>query len=156
MLESRSNRIIIAIFLALCLFLFVLILGINQNSAGAALPPRPEPTSTPISQGTTEDGGYIELLYGGLPVGPNGVWTIVQWQDPETEKWHDVEGWQGTMELDGTQRWWVAPEDLGKGPFRWRVYDEKGGKLLETSETFDLPSDANQYVVIIVAVEDVE
>lgn len=150
MLESKSNRIIIAIFLASCLFLFALILGINQNSAGAALPPRPEPTATPLpGVHTSTDGGYIELLYGGLPVGPNGVWTVVEWQDPYTEKWTAVEGWQGTVELDGTQRWWVAPKDLGEGPFRWLVYDEKGGDLLETSETFDLPAHAKQYVIVI-------
>lgn len=157
MLESRSNRIIIALFLAALLFLFALILGINQNSAGAALPPRPQPTATPLpGVHTSSSGGYIELLYGGLPVGPNGVWTVIEWQDPFTEKWSVVEGWQGTVELDGTQRWWVAPEDLGEGPFRWHVYDEKGGDLLETSEPFDLPGQANQYVIVILPLPEEE
>jgi hypothetical protein len=155
MLESRSNRIIIATFIALCLFLFVLILGVNQKSASAGLPPRPEPSPTAPPK-SSNPGGNIELVYDGVPVGPNGVWTAVQWQDPYTEKWTTVEGWQGTIDLDGTQRWWVAPSEFGKGPFRWLVYDKQDGKLLETSEPFTMPAGNHQVVIVEITVEDAE
>jgi hypothetical protein len=73
---------------------------------------------------------------------------MVQWQDPQG-KWHDVEGWQGTLDevqvgQDGTvtgyKTWWLGEENMGKGPFRWQVYRGKGSKLLATSEPFDLPN----------------
>ncbi len=151
MLNSRSNRIIIAIFLAIILFLFALLLGFNQKATAGGLPPRPEPTNTPIPQiQSSPDGALIELQYDGIYVGPQGVWTVVEWQDTKTTKWHEVEGWQGTVELDGTQVWWVAPDDLGKGPFRWVIYDSKDGDALQTSDEFELP--ANKYLKTIVVV----
>jgi hypothetical protein len=36
--------------------------------------------------------------------------------------------------------WWVGGEHMGKGPFRWLVDQGKGGQLLATNESFDLPS----------------
>ena len=38
-----------------------------------------------------------------------------------------------------SQIWWVAPADLSKGPFRWQVYQSRGGKRLAESKTFALP-----------------
>ena len=155
MLNSRSNRIIIAFFLAIMLFLFALFLGFNQNAAAGDLPPRPEPTDTPQPQ-ESPDGALIELNYDGVYVGPQGVWTIVEWQDTNTKKWHDVEGWQGTVELDGTQKWWVSPADLGKGPFRWVIYDEKGGEALQISDEFNLPASETLKTVVTVSTTDAE
>ena len=75
------------------------------------------------------------------------LWTVVQWQD-DRGVWHDVEGWQGSLDEavtgeDGTvvghKTWWVAHDDLGKGPFRWQVRRDKQGAPIGTSETFDLP-----------------
>ncbi len=155
MLQNRSNRILIALFLASILFLFALILGFNQNNALAGLPPRPEPTATPLPS-TAPEGALIELHYDGTPVGSEGVWTAVQWQDPNTEKWNTVEGWQGTVELDGTQRWWVAPADLGQSPFRWVIYDAQDGNVLQTSDSFELPANSNQITIIDVSVATAE
>jgi hypothetical protein len=81
---------------------------------------------------------------------------MVQWQD-EKGQWHDVNGWRG--ELDeaevgadgqavGVKAWWVAEEDLDKGPFRWQIYQSQGGRLLATSDPFDLPEKARQQIVV--------
>lgn len=87
----------------------------------------------------------------GLPVGSTGVWTAVQWQDPNTGMWHLVEGWQGTLDLDGSQTWWVGTEILGKGPFRWVIYAEKEGEELAVSSSFNLPEKSGQTVLITVS-----
>jgi hypothetical protein len=83
------------------------------------------------------------------------LWTVVQWQDPYTEVWHDVEGWQGTLDgvTDGLGKktWWVASRDLDTGPFRWRVYRSEGGTLLATSEPFNLPGAVGAAVTVEVA-----
>ena len=159
MLKSRSNRIVIALIVAAALFLFALILGFNQRNviAGGGLPPRPEPTATPLpSTQSVPNGALIELNYDGIAVGPQGVWTVVEWQDTETLKWHDVQGWQGTVELDGTQQWWVAPADIGKGPFRWVIYDAEDGNVLQTSEEFNLPASEMLITVVTVSVTDAQ
>ena len=76
------------------------------------------------------------------------VCTVVQWQDAWSD-WHAVEGWRGTLDdvstgvsdkIVGHKTWWVAAEDLGKGPFRWQAYRCGNGKLLATSAPFYLPS----------------
>jgi hypothetical protein len=108
-----------------------------QTSA-QALPPRPTPVSTitptALPSVHVREGGLLELYTHPTQL---GVWTLIQWQDA-LGSWHDVAGWQGT--LDGTsQLWWVAPRDLGKGPFRWLVYQSRGGLLLATSQPFALP-----------------
>ena len=158
MLKSRSNRIIIALLVATALFLFALILGFNQrNVIAGGLPPRPEPTATPIpSTQSSPDGALIELHYDGIAVGPQGVWTVVEWQDTETLKWYEVQGWQGTVELDGTQKWWVAPADLGTGPFRWVIYDAEDGDVLQTSDEFNLPASETLITVVPVSVADAQ
>ena len=100
----------------------------------AGLPPRPtpEPPAAPSSSG-----GFIELHVTGLSV-PVGLWTVVQWQD-SSGNWHTVEGWQGTTYEDDLVLWWVSHADLGKGPFRWRVYRSPGGVWLGNSQSFNLP-----------------
>jgi hypothetical protein len=79
------------------------------------------------------------------------VWTVIQWQDA-WGNWHDVEGWRGTLDgvsitesggdedVVGLKTWWVAESDLGKGPFRWVIYQNEGGQLIGTSEPFQLPN----------------
>jgi hypothetical protein len=114
-----------------------------------ALPPRPEPVPDAHSTSApAPTGGYIELdvqmgeawAEGGVPW--QALWTVVQWQD-RLGNWHDVEGWQGTPDRADSEEckkvWWVARADLGKGPFRWVVYQRRGAKLLAQSESFDLP-----------------
>ena len=112
----------------------------------APLPPRPTftptPAATPVRPPTATPsrpsllvGAHI-VLYVQAP--PAGLWTIVQWQDA-LGGWHDVQGWQGTLD-DGYQKlWWVAEGDFNTGPFRWALYESQGGALLDVSESFHLP-----------------
>jgi len=88
------------------------------------------------------------------------LWTVVQWQD-EHGDWHDVEGWRGELdavEIDaegqvvGFKNWWVAPENLGTGPFRWRVFARAGGPAVATSDPFDLPATTGQIVTVEVTI----
>ena len=121
--------------------------------ASAMLPPRPtavpsatpSPTPTPDVDESEEIGATIELRARGMPA---DAWTIVQWQDAQGD-WHDVEGWQGTLDED-VKRGWVAPADFRKGPFRWAIYQTEGGTLLATSSSFDLPESPHQIVSISV------
>ena len=92
-------------------------------------------------------GNYIELHAMGH-ARPD-LWTVVQWQHPDGS-WRDVAGWQGNLELAGgigVGRWWVAEDDLGKGPFRWLVYQSKGSRLLAQSGPFYLPSGGRAVIV---------
>lgn len=84
---------------------------------------------------------------------------MVQWQ--EKGDWHDVTGWQGTLDqiqpgangFTGIKGWWVAEDDLGTGPFRWVVYHGPGGAPLGTSEPFDLPERTGQSVIVELSLE---
>jgi hypothetical protein len=114
------------------------------------LPPRP----TPVQPVPGFTGEFIELFVRFPQAWPwkgthwQNLWTVVQWQD-DRGVWHDVEGWQGAPDevvtgedgmVVGHKTWWVANDDLGKGPFRWQIYRDKQGAPVGTSETFDLPS----------------
>ncbi len=104
------------------------------------------------------EGALIGLHLGVAPsAAASGVrwqelWTIVQWQDGKG-RWHDVKGWQAAPEAlspgEARLEWAVAPDDLGKGPFRWVVLRGRGGDTVAASEPFMLPSEAG-------AVEQVE
>jgi hypothetical protein len=112
------------------------------TQAGPNLPPRKPP---PVAQPPDDDdddkddepvGAHIVLH---VPSAPAGVWTIVQWQD-SAGGWHDIDGWQGTLDEGDQKMWWLAPYLFGKGPFRWLVYQStRGEKLLAASESFYLP-----------------
>jgi len=134
----------------------------EDDGAPRALPPLPPPPSPPpeAAAPSTFTGGFIELSVQFPQTWPaqgthwQNLWTTVQWLDDAdcsspTGTWRDVESWQGsldtvTRQVDGTvvghKTWWASEDDLGKGPFRWRVYRSQGGALIATSETFDLPS----------------
>jgi hypothetical protein len=130
----------------------------------------PPAEKTPIPQKSAAraaDGAQIQLQ---VSFGENWpwpavhwqeLWTVVQWQDPAGQ-WHNVEGWQGQLnaiyiEDDGTitatQTWWVTEGDLGKGPFRWLLYQKRDGKLLRTSAPFLLPSRNNQTTEVTLSFE---
>jgi hypothetical protein len=122
----------------------------------ADLPPRPtpQPTQPPPPAPSGLAGGSVELrvqfseTWARDGLAWQDLWTVVQWQDPSTGAWRDVEGWQGGLDavevgeggaVVGHKGWWVAQGDLGSGPFRWQVYQSRTGRLLGTSEPFDLP-----------------
>jgi hypothetical protein len=108
----------------------------------------PPPASTPVFVApTAKEGAYIELRLSSMQ---SGLWTVVQWQDA-LGVWHDVEGWQSIIDEAGRVQWWLGPENFGSGPFRWQVYQSIGSELLATSQSFDLPHAARQWVVVEVA-----
>ncbi len=123
------------------------------TQAGLGLPPRetPIPSRPPGDDDDRDDkpvGAHIVLL---VPSAPAGVWTIVQWQD-SAGGWHDIEGWQGTLDEGDQKMWWLAPNLFGKGPFLWLVYQRpKGDKLLATSDSFYLPDAAGKKVWVEVS-----
>ncbi len=123
------------LWLILCVSLFTIAV---TGQRAAALPPRPADEETPV----TPLGASIQLQLTNAATGPNGVWTVVEWQN-SLGSWYTVEGWQGTVELDGTQTWWLDASNFGTGPFRWRVFAQKDGTLLATSDSFYLPENAN-------------
>ncbi|MBU1110905.1 hypothetical protein KKB83_04795 [Patescibacteria group bacterium] len=131
--------------------------------APTAVAQEPTPTPTvPIGPGPfwpidpqggqKAEGGVIELRIS-LTAGPpewQKFWTTVQWQDA-SGGWHDVEGWQGTFDRtengNAVKIWWVSEAQLGTGPYRWQV-SRQNGELVATSETFNLPAEAGQTVVV--------
>lgn len=105
----------------------------TPTPAKPTVPPKAtsQPTivpTLPSSDAGREKGGTIELL-AGLPssgtVRLREVFTVVQWQDGNGD-WHDVEGWRGQPDnivgRTALKTWWVSEDDLGTGPFRWRVF----------------------------------
>ncbi len=119
-----------------------------------ALPPRPTPTVVPTAVPTAAppvrsllpavEGGTITLR---VTAPPAGLWTTVEWQDA-IGNWHQVEGWQGTLDADQSKTWWVAKADLGKGPFRWVGYERYGGQRWAQSLSFYLPAINRQKVEV--------
>lgn len=125
----------------------------SVSTASAALPPRPTPGPTPVAiTGQPGQGATIELQ---VPAAQANWWTTVQWQDAQ-KNWHTVTGWQGSFDAiksgAGSKLWWVAPVDLGKGPFRWTISAAPGGQLLATSEAFNLPAQSKTKTVVTVSV----
>ena len=85
------------------------------------------------------------------PVGaPAEAWAGVQWQGIDGV-WHEVAGWQGALEDSGGQRWWVEPQDLGTGPFRWVVYTRAGGAVWGASAVFTLPVAVGETLTVSVS-----
>jgi hypothetical protein len=105
-----------------------------------------------IVGGQPGQGAGIELR---VPAARSDWWTVVQWQDAQ-KNWNTVTGWQGSFDEIksgvGSKLWWVAPADLGKGPFRWAIYSAKGGQLLAASEDFNLPARSKTKTVVTVSV----
>ena len=141
--------------------LFGLAWPVMQVQAGPTLPSRELPPPVPPSEKDDDDGddtpigAHIELLpvQGALAVQgtPAGAWSVIQWQDRAGE-WHNVEGWQGVLDQNGGQRWWVAEKDFGKKSFRWLVTQGLGGPVLGASTPFNLPAGANETVQVAVTV----
>ena len=160
-IHKKHVTLIWALLTILTLF-FLLIWFAGPLSAGPSLPPRDNPTPTPASGGDiNRDGGDVSgayIILRVLPITPTlrpvttTLWTVVQWEDAQGG-WHDVEGWRGTLEANAEKWWWVASRDYGSGPFRWVVYHRADGVMLAASESFYLPSGANEWRVVEVWVE---
>ena len=121
--------------------------------AGPGLPPRETPVPTRPPAGGRHDslsGAYIVLR---APSAPAGAWTVVQWQDT-AGNWHDVDGWQGTLEAGDQKMWWLAPDLFGKGPFRWLIYRGDRARLLAASAPFYLPDSAGEVHPVEVSLAD--
>ncbi len=81
------------------------------------------------------------LVY--IPSAPSTAWVTVQWLDG-AGGWHDVEGWQGNLDLaTGSnlpfKQWTVLAGQYDQGPFRWVVYNQRGGDVWGVSPSFNLP-----------------
>ncbi len=123
--------------------------SIPAPSLNIALASMPKPTPPPSAGGSIEL--HVQFSDAWLQVQWQELWTIVEWQD-DKGAWRTVERWQGSLGdasiTDGDLRWgkkmwWVAVDDLGKGPFRWTIYRNKDGGLLGRSEPFYLPDSTN-------------
>ena len=147
------KRLILMLLLGL-LGLWSLTLFSTSTASAGPLPPRPTPGSTPIvtTGQATGQGASIELQ---VPGARSIWWTAVQWQDAQ-KNWNTVLGWQGSFDEiksgTGSKLWWVAPADLGKGPFRWVIYTAKDGQFVTASEAFNLPAKAKTKLIVSAAV----
>ncbi len=119
---------------------------LQRPAPAQALPPRPTavPTAVPIITGAG-----IQLTVEGA-VG--NEWTMVQWQHPFTGEWHDISGWQGRLNEDMGQQWWVGSEHFGRGPYRWQVYEQEINSLVAVSDSFTMPERSGQILQIHVTV----
>jgi len=121
------------------------------TQAGPELPNRATPTPfvPPLHPPGSES---IELW---VQDAPAGVWTVVQWQDGLRD-WHDVEGWQGTLDEandnEGKKVWWFDKDDFGGELFRWLIYQQQDGSLLATSESFYLPTTTGEAIRVDVTI----
>ena len=146
------KRLILTLLIGL-VGLWTLTLFSTLPANAGPLPPRPTPRPTSVVIiGQVGQGAAIELH---VPAARSTWWTVVQWQDAQ-KNWNTVAGWQGIFDEIkagiGTKLWWVVLTDLGKGPFRWAIYESKGGKLLAASEAFNLPAQSRTKTVITVGV----
>jgi hypothetical protein len=137
-----------------CVLLVLACVSLPMQATAGSLPPRPtltpnRTTATPSSkdQEGGSIGGSIELR---VPTNQIVLWTVVQWQDTLGD-WHTVQEWQGTLdEINaagvGKKVWWVGQKEMGQKSFRWLVYENAGGRMLATSQSFDLPRYSGEVV----------
>ena len=145
----------------------VLILAIAHSAtADYELPPRESPeTTTPITTFDTPAlsvGGRIYLRVHFAQDWPwdqlhwqEDLWHVVEWYD-HTGTWYPVDGWHGNLDTIqqegdgwvGQKELWAAKDDLGTGPFRWKVYQGEGGPVLATSPEFYLPIESGKTVSV--------
>jgi len=152
----------LASMLVLCLGLGLLSTWSLGVSASTDLPPRPQPCATRTPLPPSAPAGATLALHATFPeardvqtVNWRTLWTAVQWQDAAGD-WHTVTGWQGNFDyllpqdnrFFGLKTWWVAPQDMRTGPFRWVVYEQRDGEILATSESFYLPASPRSQKII--------
>ncbi len=158
----RNYRIGLRIAILACATLLVIGILPLASVARADLPPRPSPPPAGSDGGKSSTGVSIVLRATFGPGWPwdrvhwQELWTVVEWQGIEGT-WHPVEGWQGTLDgitvaengdVVGEKAWWAYEPNLGKGPFRWLVYEGRAGRLIAASDPFHLPELVNQRDVV--------
>lgn len=143
MMKTKLLPLLSVLLISIVLVPFLLI---GSATIATALPPRP--TAVPTRQPSTLRGGFIELRIEGQLV--EGIWTLVQWQDAQGD-WHDVTGWQGTLDEGNVKTWWVGEEDLGAGPFRWMAVVDTA--VIGTSEAFFLPVQPGEKVIVTIPLD---
>ena len=128
------------------------------NTATAAMPavaptststPTPFVVPTPTALPTIVAKNDVGLIVLQVEPWSSDTWSVVQWEDA-FGNWHNVEGWQGHLD-GGIQVWEVLPSEFGKGPFRWVVYEQRGGGELARSGPFYLPKSGGDIVRISVS-----
>jgi hypothetical protein len=112
-------------------------------------PDQPQPQKTDKQSDSGPLGTHIELQ---TQPAAAGLWSVIQWQDHQGD-WHNVEGWRGTVNERGAQRWWVDQKDFATGPFRWAVMFGENGAVISTSQVFDLPAGADQTLLVVVPID---
>ncbi len=111
----------------------------------ATLPPRVTAVPQPVTQSSASLAAAIHLIVqvSSPTLSVADLWAEVEWLD-STGVWHTVEGWQGPLDgisgNTGSATWYLGPQALGTGPFRWVLYDGRGGALLSSSAPFALPT----------------
>lgn len=140
----------------------LLALGLTHRAtADYELPPRTAPAVDVVTSIGAQNGGRVHLRGHFSDNWPwdelhwqSDVWHVVQWRDADGV-WYDVTGWQGTFdaiqqEVDwvGQKELWAAKERLGSGPYRWQVYQGQNGRLLAISDSFHLPTQSGDLVIV--------
>jgi hypothetical protein len=160
--DKKLQALLWGAFLVLLSALF-LIGTAGLAYAGPELPPRETPV--PAQPPQDGDGNYNEPVGAHIVLhvpsasvwilgSPDTAWTLVQWQD-SAGSWHDVDGWQGTLDHGDQKIWWLAPDLFGKGPFRWLVYrGADRDRLIATSDAFYLPDSPGAELQIQVTLPD--
>jgi hypothetical protein len=107
------------------------------TAAIATVPVVADATSTPqsITASTTDRGSLIVLE---TSSSDEDDWVTMEWLAGDGS-WYEVDGWRGNIH-NGQVIWWVAPENLGDGMFKWMVYsDDTKTTHLKSSDPFYLP-----------------
>jgi len=140
----KKSALIASMMSAVIVLALVAHFATTQASPDMAFRPTPTPTGKSIPDspdGGGIDNNVVDVRGGSIELMGTGVtqdlWSVVQWQGVNDE-WHDVDGWRGTFNPENMVKWWVGYEDLGRGSFRWIVYQDD--VIIHTSETFQLPA----------------
>ena len=142
-----KRKIIMTVLLVLLLTLLMINLAAASNTAAVSWPTRP-PTATLSSMSSKVEGGFIKL---NIMPPQSDLWTQIQWRD-DKGIWHDVDGWGGTPIENHVVHWYVGPEHLGKGPFRWQILTQER-TLLANTELFSLPEKAGQILTLNIDID---